>query len=40
MEPIHHFVEKAQKNEQPFFIWYAVFLLHTPHNAPDQLYQL
>ena len=40
MEPIHHFVEKAQKNEQPFFIWYAVFLPRTPHNAPDQLYQL
>ena len=39
MEPIHNFVEKAQKNEQPFFIWYAVFLPHTPHNAPDELYQ-
>ncbi len=39
MEPIHHFVEKAQMNEQPFFIWYAVFLPHTPHNAPDELYQ-
>jgi uncharacterized sulfatase len=39
MEPIHHFVNKAQKNAQPFFIWYAVFLPHTPHNAPDRLYQ-
>lgn len=39
MEPIHHFVNKAQKNAQPFFIWYAVFLPHTPHNAPDELYQ-
>ncbi len=39
MEPIHKFVDLAQENEQPFFIWYAVFLPHTPHNAPDRLYQ-
>jgi uncharacterized sulfatase len=38
MEPIYNFVEKAQKNAQPFFIWYAVFLPHTPHNAPDRHY--
>ena len=38
MEPIHNFVDKAQKNGQPFFIWYAVFLPHTPHNAPDRHY--
>ena len=38
MEPIHNFVDKAQKNAQPFFIWYAVFLPHTPHNAPDRHY--
>ena len=39
MQPIYDFVDKAQKNAQPFFIWYAVFLPHTPHNAPDELYQ-
>jgi len=39
MKPIHTFVDKAWKNKQPFFIWYAVFLPHTPHNAPDRLYQ-
>ena len=38
MEPIHNFVDKALKNGQPFFIWYAVFLPHTPHNAPDRHY--
>ena len=38
MEPIYNFVDKAQKNAQPFFIWYAVFLPHTPHNAPDRHY--
>ena len=38
MEPIHNFVDKAQQNGQPFFIWYAVFLPHTPHNAPDRHY--
>ena len=39
MQPIHSFVDKAQKNAQPFFIWYAVFLPHTPHNAPDRFYR-
>jgi uncharacterized sulfatase len=38
MEPIYNFVDKAQKNALPFFIWYAVFLPHTPHNAPDRHY--
>ncbi len=38
MEPIYRFVDQAQKNAQPFFIWYAVFLPHTPHDAPDRLY--
>lgn len=38
MQPIYDFVEKAEKNEQPFFIWYGVFLPHTPHNAPQRLF--
>ena len=38
MQPIYDFVDKAQKNAQPFFIWYAVFLPHIPHNAPNRLY--
>jgi uncharacterized sulfatase len=38
MQPIFDFVEKARRNEQPFFVWYGVFLPHAPHNAPDRLY--
>lgn len=38
MQPIYNFVDKAQKAAQPFFIWYAPFLPHSPHNAPDRHY--
>jgi uncharacterized sulfatase len=38
MQPIYDFVDKAKTNKQPFFIWYGVFLPHTPHNAPDRLF--
>ena len=35
MEPIFDFIAEAGDN--PFFIWYAPFLPHTPHNPPDRL---
>jgi len=38
MKPIYDFVDKATNDEQPFFIWYGVFLPHAPHNAPDRLF--
>ncbi len=38
MQPIYDFVDKAQAKEQPFFIWYSVYLPHSPHNAPERLY--
>lgn len=38
MKPLYDFVDKANENKQPFFIWYGVFLPHAPHNAPDRLY--
>jgi uncharacterized sulfatase len=38
MQPIYDFVEKAVDNDQPFFIWYGVFLPHSPHNAPQRLF--
>jgi len=38
MKPIYEFVDQADANDQPFFIWYGVFLPHAPHNAPDRLY--
>ncbi|WP_136078309.1 sulfatase family protein [Pontiella desulfatans] len=38
MKPFHDIVEKSKKEDKPFFMWYGVFLPHTPHNAPDRLY--
>ena len=35
MEPIFDFIEGA--GEDPFFVWYAAFLPHEPHNPPERL---
>ena len=35
MEPIFDFLEGV--GDQPFFLWYAPFLPHTPHNPPERL---
>lgn len=35
MEPIFDFVRSAE--DKPFFIWYAPFLPHAPHNPPERL---
>lgn len=37
LEPITDFMDMAIKEEKPFFIWYAPFLPHTPHNPPERL---
>lgn len=37
LDPIAEFVEDATAKEKPFFIWYAPFLPHTPHNPPKRL---
>ncbi|MDX1680399.1 MAG: sulfatase-like hydrolase/transferase [Akkermansiaceae bacterium] len=34
-KPIYDFIEEA--GDQPWFIWYGVFLPHTPHNPPKDL---
>jgi arylsulfatase A-like enzyme len=39
MQPIYDFIEKAQGEGKPFFVWYAVFLPHSPHNAPKRLFE-
>ncbi len=36
-EPIAEFIDIAQKEDKPFFLWYAPFLPHTPHNPPQRL---
>lgn len=37
MEPVLDFVDSAVKDQKPFFLWYAPFLPHTPHNPPKRL---
>ncbi|MEW4570913.1 sulfatase-like hydrolase/transferase [Tautonia sp. JC769] len=36
MEPIEAFIAEAKERDRPFFLWYAPFLPHTPHNPPER----
>ncbi|NLS98103.1 MAG: sulfatase [Planctomycetaceae bacterium] len=37
MEPVTQFVDMAVEQKKPFFLWYAPFLPHSPHNPPERL---
>lgn len=37
LEPIANFMDKAVADQKPFFLWYAPFLPHTPHNPPERI---
>ena len=37
MGPINEFIDHAVEEDKPFFLWYAPFLPHTPHNPPERL---
>ena len=37
MDPIEEFIDHSLSEEKPFFLWYAPFLPHTPHNPPQRL---
>ncbi|MEZ0275056.1 MAG: sulfatase, partial [Roseimicrobium sp.] len=37
MQPMYDFMKMAKDEKKPFFVWYAPFLPHTPHNPPDRL---
>jgi arylsulfatase A-like enzyme len=37
LKPITDFIDMAIDEEKPFFVWYGVFLPHTPHNPPERL---
>ena len=39
MQPIFDFIDVCG-TDQPFFIWYAPFLPHQPHDAPQRFYDL
>ena len=37
MQPIYDFIDMATGDRQPFFVWYAPFLPHSPHTPPERL---
>jgi uncharacterized sulfatase len=37
MTPVFDFIDKSVAAKKPFFVWYAPFLPHTPHNPPERL---
>lgn len=37
LKPIFDFVNLAQKEKKPFYLWYAPFMPHTPHTPPKDL---
>lgn len=37
MQPVFGFIDRQVAAEKPFFIYYAPFLPHTPHNPPERL---
>jgi uncharacterized sulfatase len=37
MEPIFDFIDQAVADQKPFYVWYAPFMPHTPHNPPERL---
>ncbi|WP_020570322.1 sulfatase-like hydrolase/transferase [Neolewinella persica] len=39
MDTLFNYIDLAMEEEQPFFLWYAPFLPHRPHNPPDSLFQ-
>lgn len=39
MDTLYRYIDVAMEKEKPFFMWYAPFLPHSPHNPPDSLLQ-
>lgn len=37
MQPMIDFLQQAQADAKPFFLWYAPFLPHAPHDPPERL---
>ena len=37
MKAVTSFIDSAVKQDKPFYMWYAPFLPHTPHNPPQRL---
>lgn len=39
MDTLYSYIDVALEKKKPFFMWYAPFLPHSPHNPPDSLLQ-
>lgn len=39
MDTLYNYIDLAIEKKKPFFMWYAPFLPHSPHNPPDSLLQ-
>ncbi len=39
LDVVYRFIDSAKKHNTPFYLWYAPFLPHAPHNPPDSLKQ-
>lgn len=39
MDTLFNYIDFALAEEKPFFLWYAPFLPHQPHNPPDSLFR-
>ncbi len=37
MQPLYDFMDEAGEKQKPFFVWYAPFLPHLPHNPPESI---
>ncbi|MCF7561524.1 sulfatase-like hydrolase/transferase [Sabulilitoribacter multivorans] len=37
MDTLNSYIDVAVKQKKPFFLWYAPFLPHAPHNPPQRL---
>lgn len=37
LEPVFSFIKEAKSAGKPFYVWYAPFLPHSPHNPPERL---
>lgn len=37
LKPVTDFIDNSIESEKPFFVYYAPFLPHTPHNPPKRL---
>ncbi len=38
LQPVFDFLDKAKKDDKPFFVWYAPMMPHQPHNPPERLF--